>query len=116
MITTSEQLRNSSEPTKRASNVQARSGSGFSKTDLRYWKDRVFKPTYTRGGTRHESPNWAVYIQHRGCRHKWSLGTPNREAAGAKARDIFFSLQAQGWDSTTQRYRPKLVKKKRDVT
>jgi len=116
MITTSEQLRNSSEPTKRASNVQARSGSGFAKTDVRYWKERVFKPIYTRGGKRYESPNYAVYIQYRGTRHKWSLGTPNREAAAAKARDIFLFLQAQGWDATTQRYRPKLAEKKGDVT
>ncbi len=116
MTAISEHLRNSSEPVKRASSVQASLSSGFSKTDLRYWKDRVFKPTYTRGGNRHEAPNWAVYIQHRGRRHKWSLGTPNREAATAKARDIFLSLQAQGWDATIQHYRPKLVEKKSNVT
>jgi len=116
MITSiSEQLQNSSAPKKRASSVQA-SASSLSKTDLRYWKDHVFKPTYTRGGTRHEAPNWAVYIQHRGRRHKWSLSTPNREAAAAKARDIFLSLQAKGWEATIQKYRPKLVEKKSDAT
>jgi integrase len=116
MITSiSEQLQNSSAPKKRASSVQA-SASSLSKTDLRYWKDHVFKPTYTRGGTRHEAPNWAVYIQHRGRRHKWSLSTPNREAAAAKARDIFLSLQATGWEATIQKYRPKLVEKKSDAT
>jgi integrase len=116
MATTSEQLRNSSELTKRASSVQAQSGSGFAKTDIRYWKERVFKPTYTRGGERYQSNNWAVYIQHRGQRHKWSLETPNREAAAAKAKNIFLCLQAQGWDVTIQRYRPKMAEKKRDVT
>src|SRR5258708_29707932 len=115
MATTSEQLRNSSEPKKRASSVQARSG-GFAKTDVRYWKERVFKPTYTRGGERYQSNNWAVYIQHRGQRHKWSLETPNREAAAAIAKNIFLCLQAQGWDVTVQRYRPKMAEKKRDVT
>jgi hypothetical protein len=116
MSSSLEQLRNGSEPLKRASNVQAAPSANLSKTDLRYWKDRVFKPTYTRRGLRHDSPNWAVYLQHRGQRHKWSLGTPNREAAAAKARDIFLSLQAQGWDATVQKYRPKLVAKKRDAT
>jgi Phage integrase family len=116
MASSSEQLRNRSESIKRASSVQAAPGGNLSKTDLRYWKDRVFKPTYTRRGLRHDSPNWAVYVQHRGRRHKWSLGTPNREAAAAKARDIFLSLQAQGWDATVQKYRPKLVAKKRDAT
>jgi integrase len=116
MTTTTEQLRNSSEPTKRASSVQAQSGSVFAKTDVRYWKERVFKPTYTRGGERYQSNNWAVYLQHRGQRHKWSLETPNREAAAAKAKNIFLCLQAQGWDVTVQRYRPKMAEKKRDVT
>jgi integrase len=111
-----EHLRNSSESPERASSVQAPSGCNLSKTDLRYWRDRVFKPTYTRGGRRHESPNWAVYIQHRGSRHKWSLATPNREAAAAKARDVFLSLQAKGWEATFQKYRPKLAEKKRDAT
>jgi integrase len=116
MVSSSEHLRNSLEPQKRASSVQAAPSSTLSKTDLRYWKDRVFRPTYTRGGVQHQSPNWAVYIQHRGRRHKWSLGTPNREAAAAKARDVFLSLQAQGWDATVQKYRPKLAEKRRDAT
>jgi len=111
-----EQLRNSLEPKKCASSVQAQPEASFSKTDLRYWKERIFKPTYTRGGNRYEGPNWAVYIQHRGRRHKWSLGKPNREAAAAIAKDIFLSLQAKGWDATIQRYRPKLAEKKRNVT
>src|SRR5258707_7365125 len=113
MTATSEQLWNSSEPKKRASDVQARSG-GFAKTAVRYWKERVFKPTYTRGGKQYQSNNWAVYIQYRGQRHKWSLGKPNREAAAAIAKNIFLSLQSLGWDATTQRYRPKLAVNKPD--
>jgi integrase len=35
-----------------------------------------------------------------------SLGTPNKEAAAAKARDIYRSLQANGWDATLAKYRP----------
>jgi integrase len=116
MTSISEQLRNTSEPEKRASSVQAQPSTGFSKTDLRYWKDRVFRPIYTRGGDQHESPNLAIYIQHRGRRHKWSLGTPNRDAAAAKARDIFLILQAQGWDAAVARYRPKLADKKTNVS
>jgi integrase len=116
VVSNSEQLRNSLASSERASSVQARPGSNFSKTDLRYWKERIFKPTYTRGGIRHESPNWAVYIQHRGRRHKWSLETPNREAAAAKAKDVFLSIHAKGWKATFETYRPKLVEKKRNVT
>jgi integrase len=114
MQKSSEDLRNTSEPKKCASSVQAL--PGLSKTDLRYWRARVFKPTYTKGDSQHESPNWAVYVQHRGRRHKWSLGTSNREVAAAKAKDIFLSLQAHGWDATVQKYRPKLAEKKPDPT
>src|SRR5258707_15840105 len=96
--------------------VQAQPEASFSKTDLRYWKERIFKPTYTRGGNRYEGPNSAVYIQHRRRRHRWSLGKPNRAATAAIAKDIFLSLQAKGWDATIQRYRPKLAEKKRNVT
>jgi integrase len=111
-----EQLRNSLESRKRASSVQAQPAVRLSKTDLRYWRDRVFKPTYTRGANRLEAPNWAVHVQYRGRRHKWSLGTPNREAAAAKARDIFLSLQAAGWEATIACYRPKLAEKKPNVS
>jgi len=111
-----EELQNTSELKKRASSVQALSGANLSKTDLRYWKERIFKPTYTRDGDSHQSPNWAVYIQHRGRRHKWSLETPNREAAASKAREIFLCLHAQGWDAAFKKYRPKAAEKKRDVT
>jgi integrase len=116
MVHTSGELRDSSEPKKRASTVQAMLVSSFGRTDVRYWKERIFKPTYTRGDKRYQSDNWAVYIQYRGQRHKWSLGKPNRETAAAIARDIFLSLQASGWDATKQKYRRKLDEKKRDVT
>jgi integrase len=111
-----EQLKHTLESKKRASSVQALSGTNLSKTDLRYWKKRVFQPKYTRDGETHKSPHWAVYIQHRGQRHKWSLGTANQEAAAAKAKDIFMRLQSGGWEAAVQKYRPKLAEKKGDVT
>jgi integrase len=110
------QFSNSSGLLKRASGVQASEGSSLSKTDLRYWRERVFKPIYTRAGRRHTSPNWACYIQFRGDRRKWSLGTPNREAAAARARDVYLLLQTGGWDAATQRYRPALTTRKQNVT
>ncbi len=80
------------------------------KNDLRYWKETVFKPSYSRaGGKASESPNWAIQIKHRGRRTMLSLGTPNKEAVAAKARDIYRSLQANGWDATLAKYRPESV-------
>jgi len=96
--------------------VQAQPEASFSKRDLRYWKERIFQadPT-TRGGNRYEGPNWAVYIQHRGRRHKWSLGKPNREAAAAIAKDIFLSLQAKGWDAYDSAIPAQAGREKRNV-
>ena len=79
-----------------------------SKTDLRFWKKKIFKPQYRRSdGTRGRSANYAVEISFRGRRLKWSLDTPNQEAAAARAKEIYIFLQANGWDATVARYRPK---------
>jgi hypothetical protein len=110
-LPTLEQLKHTLESKKRASSVQALSGTNLSKTDLRYWKKRVFQPKYTRDGNTHKSPNWAVYIQHRGRRHKWSLGTANQEAAAAKAKDIFMRLQSGGWEAAVQKYKPSWLRR-----
>jgi hypothetical protein len=82
--------------------------SGRSKTDLRFWKKKVFKPQYCRAdGSRARSSNYAVEIAFRGRRLKWSLETPNQEAAAARAKEIFLFVQANGWESAIARYRPK---------
>jgi hypothetical protein len=79
-----------------------------SKTDLRFWKKKIFKPEYRRSdGTRRRSTNYAVEISFRGRRLKWSLETPNQEAAAARAKEIYIFVQANGWDATLARYRPK---------
>src|SRR5215831_13610319 len=79
-----------------------------SKTDLRFWKKKIFKPEYRRSdGTRGRSTNYAVEISFRGRRLKWSLETPNQEAAAARAKEIYIFVQANGWDATLARYRPK---------
>ena len=90
-----------------ASPSQATS-SQRSKTDLRFWKQKIFKPEYRRSdGTRRRSTNYAVEISYRGRRIKWSLETPNQEAAAARAKEIYIFVQANGWEATLARYRPK---------
>jgi integrase len=89
----------------------ARSAQGFkvrSKSDLRFWKRRIFKPVWRRSdGGQAESANFAVEISFRGRRIKWTLDTPNREAAAARAREIYLFLAANGWEAALARYRPK---------
>jgi integrase len=102
---------------KRASDAQAPpETAGVSKTNLDYWAGRVFKPTYSRDGHSIESPNWAVEIQYRGKRHKWSLSTANKAAAAARAKEIYLFVAANGWNEAFEKFRPLLAAKKPNVT
>ena len=108
------------EPTRAANDVgnsrkfritpEARIGTtgaqAHSKTHLDYWKPRIFKPEFKRNGRTHKSANWAVQIRYRKRGVRWSLGTPNREAAAARARDIYLYLLANGWEAAFEKFRP----------
>ena len=64
------------------------------KTDVRYWQSRLFKPWYTRDGEKRELDQYAIKIQHKDLRDTFNLGTPNKAAAAAKAREIYVYLTA----------------------
>ena len=70
----------------------------FSKTDARFWCDRLFK--------RGESNDWNVQIGFAGQQERFPLKTPNKETAAAKARDIYLSLHSKCWDQTRATYKP----------
>src|ERR1700737_560165 len=80
--------------------------SKHSKTDVRHWPSRVFKPWYTRDGEKHKLKDYAVKIQYKGFRDIFSLGTPNRAAAAEKARNIYIYLVANGWDAALKEFKP----------
>jgi integrase len=48
---------------------------------------------------------WYARVQFQGKRTFFPLGTPNRAAAAAKARDIFLFLTVNGWPLTLARYK-----------
>jgi hypothetical protein len=77
------------------------------KTDVRYWQSKLFKPWYTRDGQTRELDQYAVRIQHKGLRDTFNLGTPNKAAAAAKARDTYLYLSANGWDVALAKFKPK---------
>jgi hypothetical protein len=88
-----------------------------SKTDVRYWRQRVFKPLYSRGGAAVEAQNWAVEIQHGGQRRRWSLKTTNRDTAAASAKEMYLFIQVNGWEQAAAKYKPEPVKpNKFDIT
>jgi integrase len=44
-------------------------------------------------------------IAHKGRRETFPLGTPNRAAGAARARDIYLSLVVNGWDATSAKFK-----------
>ncbi len=83
----------------------------FGKTDVRYWHDVIFKPTYSKVGKTLCIEHWAARIQWRGRRELFNLRTSNKAAAAAKARDIYTTLVGAGWDETLERFKPEMARK-----
>jgi integrase len=76
------------------------------KNDVRYWYDRVRKQRSVRADRIFENPFYSVQLQHAGRRMELSLGTANQAEAGAKAKQCYFYLVANGWDAFLAKYRP----------
>jgi integrase len=63
-----------------------------------YWREKLLRPTYHRGGSQIEVAEWYCQIQHAGRREKVGLGTNDREAASRKAARFYQTLRSKGWD------------------
>lgn len=70
----------------------------FPKTAAGYWMGKVKKVP--------GSGLYSVQIAHRKARHRFPLGTANKEAAAEKARGIYLSLVANGADATLAERKP----------
>jgi integrase len=82
----------------------------FSKTDVRYWRDRVYKPVSVRGNVRIEGEHFAIKLQAGGKRMTLGLHTPNRDEAASRARRMYLDLVAGGWESMLDKHRPEAPK------
>src|SRR3981081_1486220 len=69
-------------------------GSASKKWEARCFRDEPSNPD----GIYHYKP------MYHGRREAFSTGTPVRAIAGVRARDIFMSLRANGWDATLVKY------------
>jgi integrase len=74
---------------------------------VRYWREAVFQPSYTRNGARRKLNHYAVKLQFAGHRETIRLETANREIAAQNAREIYLYLQSHGWDETLLKFKPK---------
>jgi integrase len=77
------------------------------KTDVRYWEQVLFQPTYTRDGQVRKVGEWAAKIQHLGRRETFSLAGANKANAASRAKEIYLSLRSAGWDATLAKFKPK---------
>jgi hypothetical protein len=86
---------------------QKRASSGRRpKTDVRYWEQVLFQPTYTRDGQVRKVGEWAAKIQHLGRRETFSLAGANKANAASRAKEIYLSLRSAGWDATLTKFKP----------
>ena len=81
-------------------------GARYGKTDVRYWRKRIFRPSYTRNGSRCSVGHYAVKLQYAGRRESIPQETANSEIAAQKAREIYLFLKANGWDQTIAKFKP----------
>lgn len=77
-----------------------------SKSDVRHWKDRLFKNGSTRDGKRTLSAEWSIRIAHAGRREQFNLRTPNAEAAAARALKIYRVVIGGGWTAALNEFKP----------
>lgn len=75
-----------------------------SKTDLRYWRDAVYKPKVS-GGDRVIS-QWYVKIQHQSRRETFPLRTNNQDQAAESAKRIYLAIVAKGWEAVIAELKP----------
>lgn len=71
-----------------------------------YWKDRLYRKTFTRAGVRQEVGEWSVRLQHLARREAFALGSANASVAAIKAKEIATHLDANGWESTLAKFKP----------
>jgi integrase len=83
--------------------------SSYPKTDVRYWRERVYKPVSVQGNHRVTGDHFAVRLHLGGKRAAFGLYTSNRDEAAQLARRMYADLMTGGWDLLSEKYRPKPI-------
>ena len=76
-----------------------------------YWKERLYRKTFTRDGERHEVTEFSVRLQHLGRREAFALGSANASVAAVKAKEIATFVEANGWGATLAKFKPEVATK-----
>jgi hypothetical protein len=71
----------------------------LSKNEPKYWRDRLFRNTFTYRGKTHEVGHWSVKIQHLGTRKTFSLEAIDRQHAALEASKLYKTIVTRGWET-----------------
>lgn len=82
------------------------------KDDVRYWKQRLKKRTYSVGGEKIEIKEWQIRLYENGREEWFNLESENQTAAAQKAREIYRYLKANGMEEAVNAFKPKAVVEK----
>jgi DNA-binding NarL/FixJ family response regulator len=66
--------------------------------DPEYWRDRLFRNSFTYRGDRHEVRHWSVKIQHFGIRKTFSLRAIDEKQAATEACGLYKAIVSRGWE------------------
>src|SRR5690242_3184532 len=83
---------------KRPRAIRLRRGQIHSKMEPEYWRDRLFRNSFTYQGDRHEVRHWSVKIQHFGTRKTFSLRAIDEKQAATEACGLYKAIVNRGWE------------------
>lgn len=81
-----------------------------SKIESKYWKNRLFRSSFSYRGRLHEVNHWSVKIQHLGKRRTFSLSAEAVGAAAAEAREIYKAILSRGWEKAVAQHQQRSAK------
>jgi len=70
-----------------------------SKTEPEYWRDRLFRNSFTYQGRQQRVKHWSVKIQHLGTRKTFALRAIDEKQAANEACAIYKKIVTHGWKS-----------------
>jgi len=77
-----------------------------SRFTVEYWREKIFRPSYSHQDESHPVQEWYAQIQHGGRREKVGLGSNNKEDASRRAARFYSALRSKGWDETLKAFFP----------
>src|SRR2546423_6508144 len=72
-----------------------------SKMDANYWRDRLFRNTFTYNDQCFQVNHWSVKIQQQGIRKTFSLRAGDPAKAAVEACRLYRTIVSRGWESVS---------------